>query len=109
MSVQLSKLDLTAAAFNADVRAVLGFEAAEDEAIDRAAAAILADVKARGDAAVLEYTNRFDQLEAASVSSLEIRQEALHQALAALPEDRRAALQTAADRVRAYHERQKEE
>jgi histidinol dehydrogenase len=109
MPVQIRKLDSADAGFNDQLRAVLAFEATEDEAIDRAAAAILADVKARGDAAVLEYTNRFDQLEAASVSSLEIRQEALHQALAALPEDRRAALQTAADRVRAYHERQKEE
>ena len=49
MSVQLRKLDSTDADFNAQLRAVLAFEAAEDEAIDRAAAAILADVKARGD------------------------------------------------------------
>jgi histidinol dehydrogenase len=109
MSVQIRKLDSTDADFNAQLRAVLAFEAGEDEAIDRAAAGILADVKARGDAAVLEYTNRFDQLEAASVSALEIRQPELHAALAALPPARSAALQTAADRVRAYHERQKEE
>jgi histidinol dehydrogenase len=109
MSVQIRKLDSTDADFNAQLRAVLAFEAGEDEAIDRAAADILADVKARGDAAVLEYTNRFDHLEAASMSALEIRQPELHAALAALPPARSAALQTAADRVRAYHERQKEE
>jgi len=109
MSVQIRKLDSTDADFNAQLRAVLAFEAGEDEAIDRAAADILADVKARGDAAVLEYTNRFDQMEAASVPALEIRQQELHAALAALPEAQRAALQAAADRVRAYHERQKEE
>jgi histidinol dehydrogenase len=109
MSVQIRKLDSTDADFNAQLRAVLAFEAGEDEAIDRAAAGILADVKARGDAAVLEYTNRFDHLEAASMSALEIRQPELHAALAALPPARSAALQTAADRVRAYHERQKEE
>jgi histidinol dehydrogenase len=109
MPVQLRKLDSTDADFNAQLRAVLAFEAAEDDAIDRAAAAILADVKARGDAAVLEYTNRYDQLDAASVSALEIRQDELHAALAGLEPARREALQVAADRVRAYHERQKQE
>ena len=109
MPVQLRKLDSTDADFNAQLRAVLAFEAAEDDAIDRAAAAILADVKTRGDAAVLEYTNRFDQLDAASVSALEIRQDELHAALAGLEPSRREALQVAADRVRAYHERQKQE
>ncbi|SMP66239.1 histidinol dehydrogenase [Noviherbaspirillum suwonense] len=109
MPVQLRKLDSNDADFNAQLRAVLAFEAAEDDAIDRAAAAILADVKARGDAAVLEYTNRYDQLDAASVSALEIRQDELHAALAGLEPARREALQVAADRVRAYHERQKQE
>jgi histidinol dehydrogenase len=109
MPVQIRKLDSTDADFNAQLRAVLAFEAAEDDAIDRAAAAILADVKTRGDAAVLEYTNRYDQLDAASVSALEIRQDELHAALAGLEPARREALQVAADRVRAYHERQKQE
>jgi histidinol dehydrogenase len=106
MSIAIRKLDSAAAGFREQLSAVLAFEASEDEAIDRAAATILADVKARGDAAVLEYTNRFDQLETASMSALEIRQPELHAALAALPAARSAALQTAADRVRAYHERQ---
>ena len=109
MSVQIKKLNSTDADFNAQLRAVLAFEAAEDEAIDRAAAGILADVKARGDAAVLEYTNRFDHLDATSMSALEIRQDELHAALAELSPARRDALQTAADRVQAYHERQKQE
>src|SRR4051794_27887456 len=109
MSAPIRTLDSTDADFNAQLRAVLAFEAAEDDAIDRAAAGILADVKTRGDAAVLEYTNRFDQLDAASVSALEIRQDELHAALAGLEPARREALQIAADRVRAYHERQKQE
>ena len=62
--------------------AVLAFEASEDEAIDRAAAAILADVKSRGDTAVLEYTNKFDRLTATSIHALEIPRAEL---LAALP------------------------
>ncbi|MFX7825167.1 histidinol dehydrogenase, partial [Acinetobacter baumannii] len=80
--------------FRDKLSAVLAFEASEDEAIDRAAATILADVKARGDVAVLEYTQRFDRLQAASVAGLEIGKDALQAALAGLPEARRHALQT---------------
>ncbi len=107
MSIQIRTLDSTQTGFRQQLAQVLAFEAAEDEAIDRVAAGILADVKARGDAAVLDYTNRFDRLKADSVAALEIPQAALQAALAHLPQARRAALQTAADRVRAYHERQK--
>ncbi|WP_050476467.1 histidinol dehydrogenase [Herbaspirillum rhizosphaerae] len=109
MGIAIRKLDSTEAGFQQKLSAVLAFEASEDEAIDRAAAGILADVKARGDAAVLEYTNRFDRLTATGVAALEIGQNELQQALAGLPAARRDALQTAADRVRAYHERQKKE
>lgn len=109
MTVQIRKLDSTASDFKAQLSTVLAFEASEDEAIDRAAAQILADVKAHGDSAVLEFTNRFDRLEAASVASLEIGQEELRAALDSLTPERRNALQTAADRVRIYHERQKRE
>ncbi|RJG00146.1 histidinol dehydrogenase [Noviherbaspirillum saxi] len=109
MTIQIRKLDSTAADFKTRLSAVLAFEASEDEAIDRAAAQILADVKARGDAAVLEYTNRFDKLDAQTIGSLEIGKEELQAALDGLAPARRAALQTAADRVRAYHERQKQE
>ncbi|MFZ1181110.1 MAG: histidinol dehydrogenase [Herbaspirillum sp.] len=109
MGIAIRKLDSTEAGFREKLSAVLAFEAGEDAAIDRAAAAILADVKARGDAAVLAYTNRFDRLGAASVAALEIGQDELKKALAGLPAARRDALQTAAGRVRVYHERQKQE
>jgi histidinol dehydrogenase len=109
MSIQIRKLDASDPDFTAQLNAVLAFEAGEDEAIDRTAASILADVKARGDAAVLEYTDRFDRVNASSVAALEIKQDELQSTLAQLPPERRAALQTAADRVRAYHERQKQE
>lgn len=109
MSIQIRKLDSKDAGFAAQLSAVLAFEASEDEAIDQAAARILADVKSRGDAAVLEYTNKFDRLNANSVAALEIRRDELQAALDSLSPERRAALQTAADRVRAYHERQKKE
>jgi histidinol dehydrogenase len=109
MSIQIRKLDSSAPDFKARLDAVLAFEAAEDVAIDQAAAGILAQVKARGDAAVLEFTAKFDRVEADSVAALEIGRANLQAALDGLPAARRQALQTAADRVRSYHERQKRE
>jgi histidinol dehydrogenase len=109
MTIAIRKLDAADAGFEQTLSAVLAFEAGEDEAIDRAAAAILADVKQRGDAAVLEYTQRFDRVAAASVQALEIGRDAMQHALQQLPPERRAALEAAADRVRSYHERQKRE
>ena len=109
MSVEIRQLDSSDKDFREQLMAVLAFEASEDEAIDRAAASILADVRQRGDAAVLDYTNKFDRLSAAGMAALEIPRAELTAALDSLPAARRAALQEAADRVRAYHERQKKE
>jgi histidinol dehydrogenase len=109
MTIAIRKLDAADADFKQTLSAVLAFEAGEDEAIDRAAAAILADVKLRGDAAVLEYTERFDRLAAASVQGLEIGRDAMQNALQQLPPERHAALVAAAERVRSYHQRQKSE
>ena len=107
MSLKIRKLDSSDAAFNATLAAVLAFEASEDEAIERAVAQILADVKTRGDAAVLDYTNRFDRLNASSVAALELPVAALEAALEGLAPKQRAALEAAAARVRGYHEKQK--
>ncbi|HTD06416.1 histidinol dehydrogenase [Undibacterium sp.] len=109
MPLPLSRLDATQPDFAAKLSALLAFEAGEDAAIERAAAQILADVKTRGDDAVLEATNRFDRLSASSVPALELSQQEMQQALASLAPERRTALETAAARVRAYHERQKDE
>lgn len=106
-SITIRRLDSTAPDFPLRLRQVLAFEAAEDEAIDRAVAGILADVKVRGDAAVLEYTQRFDRVEAESLAALELSPAAMDAALDELEPKRRAALEAAAARVRAYHEKQK--
>ncbi|ACT49515.1 histidinol dehydrogenase [Methylovorus glucosotrophus] len=94
------------ATFDADLKALLAFETAQDDQIDLVVADILRNVKQRGDAAVLEYTKRFDHLDVAGLSSLEISQVELHAALEALPAAQREALQQAAERVRLYHEKQ---
>ena len=109
MSVVIRQLDSSERDFHQKLMAVLAFEASEDEAIDRVAADIIAQVRQRGDAALLDYTNKFDRLNASSVQALEIPRAERQAALAGLPEPRRHALQQAADRVRAYHERQKKE
>ena len=108
-TVAIRTLDSSDKDFRQQLMAVLAFEASEDEAIDRAAASILAEVRQRGDAAVLDYTNKFDRLSATSMAALEIPRAELKAALDSLPAARREALQEAADRVRAYHERQKQE
>ena len=107
MSIKIRKLDSSTVGFQKALRAVLAFEASEDDAIERAVAQILADVKARGDAAVLDYTNRFDRLNATNVAALELPLSELEAALESLEPKRRAALEAAAARVRAYHEKQK--
>lgn len=92
--------------FEQQLKDLLAFETAQDDAVDTVVAAILKDVKARGDDAVLEYTNRFDHTNATSLSALEIPQSVLKQALDGLPLNQREALKTAANRVRSYHEKQ---
>jgi histidinol dehydrogenase len=112
MPIQITKLDSTQADFKKSLDALLAFEASTDEAIERAVAGILADVKARGDAAVLEYTNRFDRIPnggAASMAAFDIPEAELQAALAGIPEAQRNALYTAAQRIRVFHERQKQE
>jgi histidinol dehydrogenase len=105
----IRKLDSTQDDFQETLDALLAFEAETDDAIEGAVAKIIADVRARGDEAVLEYTNRFDRTDAASMADFDIAQPELDAALASLPAAQRAALQTAADRIRAFHERQKQE
>ena len=108
MTVRIRHLDTAAAGFAAEFERVLHWSAETDHAIEERVASILADVQQRGDAAVLEYTKRFDGLDAASVASLEIGHAELQAALAAITPAQRSALAFAADRVRDYHQRQLE-
>jgi len=109
MAAQIRKLDSTHDGFKQELHALLAFEADTDDAIETAVGQILRDVKARGDAAVLEYTNRFDRVSAASMAAFDLAQDELDAALAGLPPAQREALQTAAERIRVFHERQKQE
>ena len=106
MSVAVRQLSTDDAGFEAAFQRVLHWSAETDDAIETRVAGILADVRERGDAAVLEYTRRFDGLSADSVGELEIPRSELLAALGSIPSAQRAALEAAAERVRDYHARQ---
>ena len=101
------RISTASSTFEADFQARLHWSAATDAAIEQRVADILADVQKRGDAAVLDYTARFDALDVASMAALELTQAELKAAFEAIPAAQRDALVAAAQRVRTYHEAQK--
>ncbi|WP_288495534.1 histidinol dehydrogenase [Paracidovorax oryzae] len=107
MKATPARLHTQSADFETAFRERLHWSADTDAAIEQRVADILADVQARGDAAVLEYTQRFDGLQADSVAVLELSQAELKAAFEMLPAAQREALEAAARRVRKYHEAQK--
>jgi histidinol dehydrogenase len=109
MSAIVRRLDTSALGFDAELAELLRFDTDDDSAVDQAAAGILADVRRRGDAALVEYTERFDRMHVTAASALEIPRAELDAARAALPADQRDALEAAAARIRAFHERQRSE
>jgi len=106
---EIARLSTREPGFDARLAALTRLEASQDEAVDRAVAAIVDDVRARGDAAVLEYTRRFDRVAASSAADLEIPKADRARALAGLDPAVRDALAAAAARIRSYHERQRAE
>jgi histidinol dehydrogenase len=104
--VAIRHLNTATADFEAEFQRVLHWSAETDHAIEERVAAILDDVRQRGDAAVLEYTARFDGLSVASMTTLELTREELKAAFDAITPAQRGALEAAAARVRSYHERQ---
>jgi histidinol dehydrogenase len=104
--MNIKRLSTADADFDQQLKDLLAFETAQDDEIDLVVANILRDVKKRGDAAVLEYTKKFDHLDVSGLSQLEIPKAELQAALENLPPAQRAALKQAAERVRVYHEKQ---
>ena len=92
--------------FRSRLDALLAFEGAQDNSVEQTVATILAEVKARGDEAVVEYTKRFDRLAVRTLDELELSRDELQHALDSLPKDQREALELAASRVRSYHQHQ---
>ena len=105
--LNIKKLNTTSPDFKQQLQALLAWDEADDLDVQHRVLDIIADVRKRGDAAVIDYTNRFDKREVVNASELEMSKEALKAAWENLPADQAQALQTAADRVRAYAEHQK--
>jgi histidinol dehydrogenase len=100
------RLSTSAPGFDAELAALTRYETAQDASVEAAVRAIIAEVRSRGDAALLEYTRRFDGVQAGSMFELEIPRVDLDAALAGLEAEQAEALREAAARVRRYHERQ---
>ena len=105
--IKVKRLNSKDAQFKDTLISSLSLPMADDEAIDAVVVKILAEVKARGDEAVLAFTKQFDHLNVASVVELEISRKELEQAYQGLSVEQKNALDIAAQRVRAYHEKQK--
>jgi histidinol dehydrogenase len=105
--LSMRRLDAADEGFDRALETLIAFESAQDAGVDATVAAIIHDVRTRGDAAVLEYTRRFDRLDAVSVAALEVTTADMARACAALPAAPRLALTEAARRIRAFHERQR--
>lgn len=108
-NLEILRLDNSQADFAEQLDKLLAWESVSNDQVNGIVNDILARVKSEGDSAVIEFTNRFDRLNAGAMSELELTQEDLQKALDTLPEDQRHALTVAAERVRDYHERQKGE
>jgi histidinol dehydrogenase len=105
--LKVKRLNSGDAGFKETLLSSLSLPMADDAAIDAVVVSVLAQVKAKGDAAVLDFTKQFDRLDVTSVAELEISKEELEQAYRQLSTEQKNALDIAAQRVRAYHERQK--
>ncbi len=104
--IQIKRLSSTDCGFTAALEKTIAFEGVQNAAVDSTVADILANIKKRGDEALLEYTRCFDHLDAISIAELELPKKDLQQALQILPAFQREALEQAADRVHTFHKKQ---
>ncbi|KGK43109.1 histidinol dehydrogenase [Nitrincola sp. A-D6] len=109
MSLEITRLKFGQTDFDSQLDSMLAWESVSDKKVNQIVDDVIEQVRARGDAALIEFTNRFDRMQATHMAELEVSQTRLLQALENLPLDQRTALETAAQRISAYHERQKSE
>lgn len=109
MTLEITRLVAGQADFDAQLEALLAWESVSDKQVNQIVDDVIANVRSRGDAALVEYTNRFDRMQVASMAELEMSPARLHQALEGLPHEQRVALEVAAQRIADYHQRQKSE
>jgi len=105
----MKRLTTTQDDFQAQLDALLAWEGVSDDQVNSTVRDVIKNIRSRGDEALLEYTNKFDRMNATSMSELTISANQLDEALNKIPTDQRQALEKAAARVRGYHEHQKME
>ena len=103
----LTRLDATSPDFNSQLDRLLAWNESEDLSVHQRVLEIIGDVRARGDQALIDYTNRFDQRAVTRAAELEVSQDQLKTAFREVSQTQASALQTAAERIRAYAEQQK--
>ncbi|WP_342630821.1 histidinol dehydrogenase [Marinobacter alkaliphilus] len=106
MNDRITRLTTTQSDFDGALAKLLAWDDSVDHQVNESVRHILREVKTRGDAAVLEFTEKFDRLKVSSMAELEMGKSRLQEALERIPQDQRLALEKAAERVRDYHERQ---
>jgi histidinol dehydrogenase len=104
--MKIRQLSSRATGFNAELSKLLAFEETADEKLEATVAGILADVRKRGNTAVLEYTRKFDRLPLADAAAMELSRDELRIAFEGLPAEQRSALELAAQRITDYHKKQ---
>lgn len=107
--LQITRLSTAQADFDLQLNKLLAWESVSDAKVNQIVDEIISEVRSRGDAAVVEYTNRFDHTSAQSMQALELSAERLREALDNLPAAQKTALEQAAERIRRYHDKQKGE
>lgn len=107
--VSITRLNSSTPEFDEQLSTVLAWDESADHRVHEVVKGILSQVKERGDVAVLEYTRQFDNVDASSMAELEISKEQLSDSLKKITEEQKQALQVAADRVRSYHEKQRQD
>ena len=107
--LKIARLDINQADFNHHLDGLLAWEGVSDKAVNERVEEIIAAVRAHGDAAVVDYTARFDALDVASMADLTLDRARLELALGRITAEQRQALEVAAERVRVYHEHQRQE
>ena len=108
MTLNIRKLNAADKGFAADLKQALAWDTLANPDVVKSVNTILAEVRAEGDAAVLKWTKKLDQLDLSSAKDLEIPRERLHQSLASIPAEQLMALEKAALRIKDYHEKQKQ-
>ena len=105
----INRMSRSAPDFDVRLDALLAWDSVSDAGVVSTVASVLGEIREHGDSALLDYTRRFDSVEAESVAELEFSQQQLHAALQRIDAKQRQALERAAERIRLYHEHQRQE